>query len=116
MSADAALADLCRAMGLSPRAPLVLDLGDGTGVRVERREAGLAVMVTRPAPPHREEVATAALRAVGPDRILPRPVHAGLLGDDTLVMLAFLGEGDSDLPALDSTLRLLRRLAEEAAP
>lgn len=108
-----ALEALCRQMGISPREPLQLGFEDGSMARIERREGAWAIYCARQLPLHQEGAARAALAVAGPGRALPRPVHAGMLGDETLVILSFVSEEEADLPTFAATLNLVRDLAAE---
>ena len=115
MSGMDALEAFCRQIGVTPREPLQLGFEDGSMARIERREEDWAVYVARPLPAWQEGAARAALAAVGPARALPRQVHAGMIGEETLVMLCFVPEAEADLPTFDAALSLVRRLAAEVA-
>ena len=115
MSADAAIQDLCAAIGVAPRElPLVLRFERSGDLHIERRGDAIVVYLARHVPLYRHGVAAAALQAVHPDRRLPYVVKAAFHGDETLILLARMREQDVDLPALGAITRLLTRLADEA--
>lgn len=115
MSADAAVRDLCAAVGVraSPL-PLVLRFERSGNLHIERRNNDIIVYLARSAPAYRTGIAAAALRAIHPDRGLPFPVRVAFHGADTLVLLCRLPEVEVDLPTLDSIMQLLCRLADQA--
>lgn len=115
MSADAAVAQFCAQLGLpAARLPLVLSFERSGKLHLEERDGTITVILARPVPPHQSGVAAAALRAVHPDRALPFPVRAAFKGEDTLVLLSRIPSDRVDLPALDSVVRLLSKLADDA--
>jgi type III secretion system chaperone SycN len=115
MSAEAAVDDLCAAIGVGAQPlPLMLRFERSGDVHIEKREGFVLVYVARNVPLHRRGVAAAALRLVHPDRGLPHPIRAAFRGDDTLVLLCRLPENRVDLPTLDGIMQTLVRLADEA--
>lgn len=115
MSGQAAVAEFCAQMGLPPSGlPVVLSFERSGRLHFEEHDGVLTALLSRSVPLHQAGVAAAALRGVHPDRGLPFTVRATFRGEDLLVLLAQLPAGQVDLPTLDSLVRLLTRLADEA--
>lgn len=115
MSGQAAVSEFCAQMGLPPaELPVVLSFERSGRLHIEERDGVLTALLTRRVPLHQAGVAAAALRGVHPDRGLPFTVRAAFRGEDLLVLLARLPAEQVDLPALDSLVRLLARLADDA--
>ncbi|MEJ0017905.1 MAG: hypothetical protein WDN25_15325 [Acetobacteraceae bacterium] len=115
MSAEAAVQELCAAIGVrAGELPLVLRFERSGELHIERQDGGIVIYLARQVPEYRTGVAAAALRLVHPDRGLPFTVKAAFRGEETLVLLVRIAEEHVDVPMLDSVMHLLTRLADEA--
>ncbi|HAO32836.1 MAG TPA: type III secretion chaperone SycN [Candidatus Competibacteraceae bacterium] len=112
---DDVLHDFGRGMGI---ANFKLDRAAVAGLTFERRGAlfferitdTVLVYLARRTPSHDRAALERALRCVHYREAHPLPVQVGLLGEDTLVLLARLDERAFSLPALEQTVALLTEL------
>ena len=104
-------------------AGLTLDGGTVAGLNFERRGAlfferatdAVLVYLARQTPSHDSAPLERALRCTHYREGHLLPVQAGLLGEDTLVLLARLEERAFSLPVLEKTVTLLTELHDRVA-
>lgn len=103
------------AEALSGRAHVAVAIEGAGDLHLERHGEQLVLSLSRPLAPGADRLTTyrAALRAVHPDALLPRPVQCGLAGE-ALVFLTKHNPEDSEPTALEATLELLIQLHDAA--
>ncbi|MEI2740849.1 MAG: type III secretion chaperone SycN [Candidatus Competibacter sp.] len=117
---DDALREFGRGMGI---AGLTLDRDTVAGLTFERRgalfferaDAAVLVYLARRTPAHDSVPLERALRHAHYGEGHPLPIQAGLLGEDTLVLLARVEERAFSLPALEKAVALLTELHDRIA-
>ncbi|MFO1349149.1 MAG: type III secretion chaperone SycN [Gammaproteobacteria bacterium] len=82
---------------------------------IERATDVVLVYLARQTPSHDSARLERALGITHYREGHPLPIHAGLLGDDTLVFLARLEERAFSLPVLERTVELLSELHDRVA-
>lgn len=117
---DDALHDFGRGMGI---AGLKFDRDAVVGLTFERRgalfferaDAAVLVYLARRTPGHDSGPLERALCCTHYGEGHPLPIQAGLLGEDTLVLLARLEDRAFSLPALEKAVALLTELHDRVA-